>query len=293
MPERFAREIVVFHKADLDQSICILAVEGYGSVMETSESTNELLSTNTESLNNRGTKVWNDSVGGATVCCSYCCSVLGFASLSSNNTIRLLKHRLTTKYKLQQQQQQVSVNAFQCNSCRSFIAKEMIRYAETRAIYTFVLIVTTTNHHHLSTCILLRIVSWDAIYANPFHNDNHNNKNDTKELSFRKALKIIFEETQDIPMTNDGTNNNWFWGGVDLCCPPNKNTSSDSIPNISTTEKSSASSVRIYLSDDEFQEIRKELIQNSKYSTTSVAQATICMKLGQSTSNAHLSFLTV
>ena len=271
----------MFHKLDLDQSICILNVEGYGSGTTINKSIENELSTNTESLNNRGTKVWNDSVGGATVCCSYCCSILGFAS-SSTSTIRLLKHRLTT-----QLPSLLSANAFQLNSCSTFIAKEMIRYAETQAIYTFVLVVTT-NHHQQSSfstnCILLRIVNWDAIYTNPFHHDNKQ-----EVLSFRKALKVIFEETHDISMNTDDTNenNNWFWGGVDLCCPPPNQSNDISI------EKSPPSSVRIYISNEELQEIREDLIQNSKYSTTSVAQATIWMKLGQSTSNAHLSFLTV
>jgi hypothetical protein len=82
------------NKRDLN-NVSVLAIEGYGEVepLQSNEKDNYLkddnaIGTVNENSKNidvdasggvmfRGKRAWNDSVGGATVCCNQCCSILG------------------------------------------------------------------------------------------------------------------------------------------------------------------------------------------------------------------------
>ena len=132
--------ILALHKNDLN-SVSILAIEGYGEedadIATLRDNCNDATY---KDATYRGSRIWTESVGGATVCCTYCCSTVGYASFENTDTIRLFKHRLEANQLKPRKKTYSFENSFQRNTCGSFIAREVIRFAEAHAIFTFVVI---------------------------------------------------------------------------------------------------------------------------------------------------------
>jgi HECT-like Ubiquitin-conjugating enzyme (E2)-binding len=262
--------VIVLHCNDVGDNICILAIEGYGVV-----DTEDDPAKSDDSATFRGPRTWRDAVGGATLCCSRCCATLGFASLASPETFRFLKHRLS----VDNDEQWESLY-----TCCSFVAREMVRYAESKAIYTFVVAIQSegmAKEHR--KCLLLKLVSWDTRRAISRESSAYERNSQVDLLDFRKVLKVIYEVADDRnTMTLDGGDPmNWTWGGVDLCCLPGaaRRQESQSDVDVSSTH-TRAASVRLWLSPEDWGDLLQSLVASSKSFSKVVTEATMIVKLG-------------
>lgn len=269
------------HRLDLASSVCVLAVTGYGEteLEDNEKSEMDLLKEGAATV--RGNRSWQDSAGGATVCCSQCCSQLGFASMESPETYRLLKHQLL-----------VGSTKKELTSCASFLAREMVRYAESKAIFTFIIGVnsnvgSTQHAANIAKCLLLRLVSWDTNIATAVVNN-------TERLKFRKVAKLVFEETLDMFKKNETEDDvtKWVWGGVDLCCIPLVAERQDGQSD-SPEKLGQVSTVRIQLPSDEYDRVLRDLRRNSHLFSKSVSDATIKMKMGMEASLENLGLTAI
>lgn len=283
--------VMCLHKDDFGPSVCILAVDGYGEGSDTGNSVNTnskapslsqmiLDESNDTSAAVRGARTWRDAVGGATICCSQCCSPLGFASLESPETYRLLNHRLSSSLATSES----GITAAPVTSCASFVARELVRYAESKAIFTFIVSTekrTKNKNGHLPQCLLLRLLSWDTAMAWDFEAD----PSSRCKPKFRRVAKIVYEVTND--KLSAGHNNNdsddittWVWGGVDLCCTPDGRLANNEGQTNNNGDEQVASTVRLQLPVDEWDEVSTTLQETSLFSKA-VVDATILIKLGQ------------
>jgi len=263
--------VLCLNHTDLTGTACILAVPGYGEE-ETKEDEKTVVGLLDTAATVRGPRPWRDVTGGASVCCTHCNAPLGFASLESPESFRLLKHRLSTIGHTGNDLQRLS-------PCASFLAREMVRYAEAKAIFTFVVTLDTPQMSFASNlftkCILLRLVSWDCSIATSLDEESG-------RLKFERYAKIVFQETYDKRETKRGT---WMWGGVDLCCPPmnlggQNAVDEESSDDIKAPEKSMISTTRILLQEEEYFETLQKLREGQKMFTKDVIDATIFVKMG-------------
>jgi hypothetical protein len=227
----------------------------------------------------RGERHWRDVTGGATVCCNHCSKAIGFASMEAPECFRLLKHRLSIPRNIPGKPS----SSRRLSSCASFLAREMVRYAEAKAIFTFIVTLEAPHMSFASTvftrCILLRLVSWDCNLATSAGGE------DSNELCFQRFAKLVFEETYDKRAKGAGE---WIWGGIDLCCPPlNIDEEVETVDEAEVKKDEPlpgaqrVSSTRIQLSEDEYTETLKSMVQGRKFFTKNVADATILMKMGR------------
>ena len=291
--------MIVMNREDV-RNICVLAIDGYGEQSQPT-SHKQFASVSTDENGNeakqeqidagyRGNRDWVDEVGGATLTCMMCCSTLGFASIIEPDAYRLMKHRLiaaTSPYVKGE-------HHFKQNTCASFIGKELIRYAEAQAVYTFAVFGCQSNNE-IDACMLLRVLSWNTSMAI---------KGANGILDFKRVVKIIYEQidaTELLGSTDHRNNDDPFtfnWGGIDLCCPPKASKSKGAKePQDAGTYKSS---VNLYLSHDEWKELLTSLENNSKYYSEVVSKTTVMIKLGDRYKNeqsgesgASLSFAAV
>lgn len=290
------------------------------------------------------------------LCCGRCCSLLGFASLGSPETWRFWKHRLsipkatnerqetdaeglnnsksnnttlsmtfaasasvttTTEQRLRRKTSMVSLPSTKpLGSCSSFLARELVRYAESKAIFTFV--VTSEGPGDKSrkknNCLLLRLLSWQTAIATSCEKQEIESpsslpspaKPPSSKLLFRKVAKIVFEETIDPTVdqaTTSGHQSNgetggaaqWFWGGVDLCCPPPsalsmKQTNSSANAAATTTignnddddtnQTKAVSTAKLQLPGDEYDRVFEDLMSGRSFFEKETADATILLKMG-------------
>ena len=280
--------VLVLHKDDLIQNqqrrgIRIGRVKGYGEHSSGIEDASS-------------SEAWKDKAaikGGKSkiITCAKCCSTLGFVSNNDNdsNTYRLYKHLLDCG-------KPPNTSIFSKYTCGSFLAREMIRYAENDAIYTFIVGISDemdwTRAHNPGPCILIRMLSWDTPMAVV---DKKSSTDESNKLQFHKVVKIIFEEVSDkvIDTTNNNDSMEWTWRGVDFCCPPPNGTNVDE----STEMQTKASSIRIFFSQHEWAELKDTLIDRSMCFSEAVKEAVVMTKLGLPTSDeeqkAALSFLSL
>jgi hypothetical protein len=330
--------VLCLHKDDVRESICILAVQGYGEEANSVTSdwngeqsqSNDFASTESgrptpmehkdASATVRGFRSWVEAVGGASICCSQCCSPLGFASIESPVTYRFLKHRLSigsgrriipsspplSLAMSKPTEQDLEFEMVPMTSGASFLARELVRYADAKAMFTFVVAQEEPEHFgtkgHASPssagkCLLLRLLSWDTVLASRFESPT------SPRLQFNRVAKIVFEETVDkLAATGQGTRigediTNWVWGGVDLCClPSGQQQQSDGVENSDKqgqdlssgiVEQGGApkrSAVRLQLSAEEWNEVRTSILEGSQWFSKSVSDATILVKMGPNSS---------
>ncbi|CAJ1969504.1 unnamed protein product [Cylindrotheca closterium] len=194
------------------------------------------------------------------------------------------------------------------SSCASFLAREMVRYAEAKAIFTFIIGVDhgeqqqqqqeavldssvmmppqaqaqAQSQQQHKMCLLLRLVSWDTTIA------TEASKNDGG-LKYENVAKVVYEEVVDEMIDNntskaDNTTTNnksedpsqWVWGGVNLCCilPGVKETGT------ANHQLDKVSTVRLQLPLDEYEIVKKDLHAKSNLFPKSIKDATILMKMG-------------
>jgi hypothetical protein len=353
--------LLVLNSNDLEH-VCILAVEGYGEAMTPTTETissataatttaNTVVAATTANttalplqpsrqnatLQQGGNHDWHDVVGGVTLTCGQCCSILGYASFpdaDDSSSCRLYKHRLeaintwrhrsrtSTSSSLSNDQQQHPMmveDCFQYNNIASFLGKELIRYAESKAIFTFLVFDQDGNRHNgdhdddndaMSQCIFIRVLSWNTMVARKRNQKGHDH------VYFRRCVKVIYQQERDVSKYINEADNvekkvSRFMG--DECCPPSfvvpfatstsPTTTTDN--NNSSNQMPSTRSVNLYLDSQERNELHDCLQDASNFFPDSVSRATVMLKLGvqeensdtssssKSTSRAKLSFLSL
>jgi hypothetical protein len=284
----------------------------------------------TASSSSSSSQLWQDKSAmkgnkGNTVTCSKCCSTLGFVSGHDLNTLRLYKHLLhcgnppPPSSLSSSSLKDDTKNVFSKYTCASFLAREMVRYAENEAIYTFIVGVSDENDwtrlgssmKKSCECVLLHMLSWDSALVGV----DGGKMSGGDVIRFEKVLKVIFDITTDRGQhssgqedDNDGTNK-WTWGGIDLCCPPSMGDDNNEDEDVSQTavamsqrqqtnnnNNNKATSVRIYLSTQEYSELKSRLTTGSEYFSEVVKDAIVMSKLGMPTvgnriHSASLSYL--
>ena len=173
-------------------------------------------------------------------------------------------------------------------ACSSFLARELVRYAESKAIFTFVVRREELNHNPSCTeteneCLLLRLLSWETAMATSFES-----KPNSKRLRFCKVAKIVFELASDPTVTRLETKHDsngevpaqWFWGGVDLCCPPAGNMLNTSTDIDDAPSAGAVSTVRLQLPSDDYDSVLKDLVSNKALFEPEIAKATVLLKIG-------------
>ena len=247
---------------------------------------------------------------GNIITCSKCYSVLGFVSGHDSNTLRFYKHLLSCgdPFSSSPSSSLTAKNSFSKYTCGSFIAREMVRYAESEAIYTFIVGVSDENDwtrlSRPSECLLLHMLSWDSALVGVDGRTRSSGNDDEEEdgtIQFEKVLKVIFDETIDRGQHSssgqedeDGTSTKWTWGGIDLCWPPSLSNGLDDNEGFSTTEpQTKAASVRIYLSNQEWSDLKRVLMNGSEYFSEMVKDAVVLSKLGMpENGNCHSASLS-
>ena len=308
--------VMVLNKRDLGHHVSVLAIDGYG---EREEELKDMEDTANQSTGDRGDKVppsgladldavkngaefrglrkWRDSVGGATLCCSQCCTTLGFASLENVEACRLFKHRLSSMIR-DEKSQGMMKNALSQNTCASFLAKDMIRYAESQAVFTFVITAGRVDgsgpgegldKNDGNECLLLKILSWDTVVA-----CSSCPENDRRSTPLTRGIKVIYEFVDNYEDKIGGSSvkadsiddiMSWTWGGVDLCCPPlatnktNHQGTGDEQTQAASPEFGLAS-VQIFLTEEELLQVKKDLLASSTLFSETVSTSTLLLKLG-------------
>lgn len=261
---------LVFHRSDLlDESVDVLAVPGYGEVDSSDDQGVEDQRWDQDaSAAVRGDRPWRPLVGGASLTCSCCCSVVGVVPVEKPETVRLWKHRLQTTTIGEPVPSEIA-------SCATFCVHEMIRYAETRAIFTFVIDQVGSN-----ICLYCRLVSWDTRTATIDETTTVE-----RPMKLYPTAKVLYEEgTIERHSKADFSKNPvWMWS-TDWCCPSDANASAMSPTSVHTKAKStagSASLVHIQVEQLEWKSIEQSFRESSCVYSPIVVQTTILAKTGR------------
>jgi len=301
--------LIVLNCNDLNHDhVCILAIEGYGQ-QDIHHGSGGVVGNVAESRD------WQDVVSGATLTCTQCCSILGYATMphptnnnddesSPSSSYRLYKHRLE------------AMACFKYNTIGSFLGKELVRYAESKAVFTFIVHDTGVqkekdddNVHgekNSRSCLFIRLLSWNTMIARNGHANSHN---DDDLDNFRRCVKVIYqqqEEQQQQQMETNSSNDNvnkekkngpWSSSSSsvmgDACCPPSfipfatTNTNTNTNSQISTTTM--IKNINLYLDSQEWNELHDLLHHASKFFPDSVSRTTVMLKLGNKQNGSSLS----
>eukprot|EP00536_Pseudo-nitzschia_multiseries_P010323 jgi/Psemu1/202906/e_gw1.309.6.1 len=272
----------------------------------------------------RGDRSWRDATDGESVglFCARCCAPLGFASLGSPETWRFWKHRLSVPHTAPNPP---SNEAFvfgasllqrtkPLGSSSSFLARELVRYAESKAIFTFVVRCEDDSESDSESCSDDGIATAKAARTTESMKRTGTTRTTGAfccgrgrrqqhrfgSIRFRRVAKIVFEETNDPTVNNNqaGDRSNthsvsssattqWFWGGVDLCCPPPSSSTDGSTtltrdPTAKKEEQqqSQVSTVRLQLPREEYDTVLVDLVAGRSCFSKEVADATILLKMG-------------
>jgi len=296
--------ILVLHQHDLAEGgFRTLGVKRYGEH-------------SSDHLNNNGngsssSKAWKGKsatkgAGSKSVTCASCCSALGFVADNNSDTFWLYKHLLSCGNPCSRE----GASIFLKYTCGSFLAKEMVRYAESEAIYTFIVGISDENDwtraHNPGECILLRVLSWDTPLAVAGGSRTYSSEDPgVHKIHFQRVVKVIFEvisDKKELTAVNDDPLE-WRWRDIDFCCPPtmrhaeSNDASSNIDGNSSATLSTKASSTRIFFSKPEWYELRNTLMNGSHYFSDAMKDAIVLAKLGVPGSDqeqtASLSFLPI
>jgi hypothetical protein len=274
--------LAVFHALDVDGAVCVLAISGYGEDCREGETENDdsdVPETPSDPLLVRGgSRPWREAVGGATLTCSQCATVLGWAPIDLLDTFRFLQHRLTI---LPTKTPGSTDEGASVQRASSYVAREMIRYAETQAIFTFCVVNTADGggqQQQQQQRFWLRLLTWDTQTADSIVNDGK------CRLQWKSVAKILYEETNDAATGADDSTAAasvvWMWNN-DLCCPPESSSVPQSTTSSSSASTGTASLIRLYLTDDEWQQLRVDLLAGAQYYPKAVVQAMVMAQTGR------------
>jgi len=309
--------VIVLHKDDVNEGggggVCTTRnVKGYGehSALQSGRGGGENIASMTSQ------QLWKDKSAmkgdkGNTITCSNCCSTLGFVSGHDSSTFRFYKHLLHCGTPSSSSSSSAAAvdkkNVFSKYTCGSFLAREMVRYADSEAIYTFIVGVSDENDwtrlSKASECILLHMLSWDsALVGVDGRLSNGGDCDGGDAMQFDKVLKVIYDETIDkgqhsSDQDDDADGAKWTWGGIDLCCPPPSSMGNDEeeLFSFPTQTQIKATAVRIFLSTQEWTELKHALHSGSEFFSEVVKDAIVMSKLGMpmngSRHSASLSYL--
>lgn len=275
--------VLVAHRHNVGEVVCVLALTGYGEDCRTDKYSNNIplstdlgLSDKDPTALARGSRPWREAVGGAALTCSVCASSLGFAPVELKDTFRFLKHRLVLL-----KNGDSSTAATPLQTISSFVAHEMIRYAETKAIFTFVVNIDSDS---VGRFLFMRLVGWDSCAASSFEAER--GKDDVYRIPhWRRRSKILYEECASGAGLVESEL--WMWTGTHLgCCPPPSNGSNmenkKSEPATGSPDEQSVSVIRLCLSTQERKQLVTQLHYASNFYAKEVIEATIVTKLGRS-----------
>jgi hypothetical protein len=258
--------VLVAHADDMGSSVCVLAQTGYGEAAQ--EEANAVAGENDgttwdpSDAQARGSRPWREAVGGATLTCSLCTQTLGVAPFELPDSYRIFRHQLIV----------VTSDSQECplSTIGSFVANEMVRYAQTAAIYSFSIILDDDRKH--KKCLMVRLLSWETHAASSEH--SRIDESGVHRLEWRRVAKLLFEETE----TENTGPEQWMWN-VDWCCPPS---AADTLVKASSIPMGSRSQVRLCLSLDDWGEFRNQLSRASSSQSQEVVEATFLAKTGRS-----------
>lgn len=243
VPIRAAWEDVsvwVLHPEDIEAVSVLESVEPYGTfVSQDSQSSFSWLPAPVGNEDDQDIQ---------TICCNYCCAPLGIATQQGYH---VYKHRLSND--------ELSL------SVSKFVAFQLKRYAESQAVYTFIVV----PGHGLKSneeCLLLHILSWDTC------------RYDLTTGYRIPIVKLIYQRLSQLPLLHfdeaaDLTS--WTWGGLDLCCVPGVGASNN---------RSKAKSVTLTLDSSEWESLEAQLSASSRLFPKDIVDATVLVKLGRDVS---------
>jgi hypothetical protein len=238
----------------------------------------------------RGGRPWRDWVGGATLTCSACASVLGFAAAADGASgagtapapspsaarpsawaSRLLKHRIGWTSSAGGGGGEFGVV--------DFVMREMIRYSENKAIFSFRVACEGRGGR-----LLLRILSWDSEAGTDREGRAAPGADGPLEVQWRRLVQVLYEESH----ADDGgaplqAELQWTWNRDWCCAPIAKEEKSDEAP-----IELPASVVRLFLELEEYEELRRGLRQASDWYSEDAKQATILSTIGRPSAKVGL-----
>lgn len=199
--------------------------------------------------------------------CSCCCATVG---LVTDQGYFLYRHRLLSSDNASDNR-----NLAKTNRVPIFVAQELKRYAESQAIFTFVIGSTTPQtSSQRPSFLFLHVVSWDCVLLQPLTGIS------------KRVVKLIYQQSsshlQDIDQDDEQDISTWNWGGLDLCCDPSVTTTT------SMTLSSAKKLVRMTLDHDEWMELILSVKECPYYFPQDVVNATILVKLGTTTKDAGM-----
>ena len=176
------------------------------------------------------------------------------------------------------------------HSIAIFVAQELKRYAESKAIFTFIVSPTkeSANHHHNETnessstnsqSLLLHVVSWDSVLLDL----------SASQGVPKRVVKVIYELSSHMPLPTmetaerDPNNFAWSWGGLDFCCDPITapiTTTASIKKNQADLNKEGSKFAHLILDGDEFHELVTWITNCPYVFPQEVVAATIRIKLG-------------
>jgi HECT-like Ubiquitin-conjugating enzyme (E2)-binding/MYND finger len=304
---------LIMHQEDCQDALCVLSTVGYGEDFESSskgkhgivEEQSSLLSLDLDSDNTgpmlRGMRQWHDRVGGMTLTCSLCSSVLGFSPHDLPDTYRLLKHRLVNPMPFATKAPLVVLKE-SFPSISGFLVHEMIRYAETQAVFAFDVMtaydeflpqpeINVLGHN----CLRLRLLGWDSISCDTddFVVNAHGNFSISK---WNRLAKVTYE-LLSVPRRQSNMKRHddiWMLNNVDWCCLPNNEKDNEKVSDEKTrvgagyaTERNDKSFVRIFICPTEWDDLEIQLESSSKCLSKQTKEAIISTKLGSSIENSR------
>ena len=273
--------MLVFHHAS-NTTVQSLSVPTYGRAPFTASSMPMLM--DGDALV-RGTRPWHpgnaataatmvdgSAAAGTTLTCGQCAQVMGFTTTSSaGDAVRIYKHQLRL------------LESSVLQRVSTFVAHELVRYAETKAIFTFAVL-----HASSSQCMYVRLVSWDSFSAAAVV-ESHTASDDTTGgfldccQQWYRTAKLLFEVTERTNSKHVAggleEDSIWLWTEADLCCPPP--TSGDETATAKELGKAASSVVEMHLEDDEWRQLVDEMEAATELIPDEVRLATIAAKLGR------------
>jgi HECT-like Ubiquitin-conjugating enzyme (E2)-binding/MYND finger len=262
---------IVLQGQDLNCAWTVLAIAGYGEdPNDGSTPSDPRLDLLDNSAARRGSRPWRDWVGGATLTCATCASVLGYATMGEESVTpaaRLLKHRIDWASSDSDQRRGYGIT--------DFVMSEMIRYAETKAIFCF-----QVTCEGATDCVLIRLINWESEVAT--HNQGSTSEIKSLDLEWHRLVQVLYEESTISAVAADVGSDalNWMWTN-DWCCPPVKNM----VHVAGSPAEPPASLVRLFVCLDEYETLRHELLSASGWFSEASKQATILSTTGKSSAN--------